>query len=76
MSNDLKVSGPIEIKDNSAERVAFDLMCVIDDHENPAGCDDCQAKKNSNRLYYLNLYADCLTAVKYRTVPQSDSSQE
>lgn len=77
MSNDLKVNGPIEIKDNSAERVAFDLMSLISDHENPQGLDDshCRAKKASSRLYYLNLYAECLTVVKHRTVPQSDSSQ-
>ena len=74
MSNDLKVSGPIEVKDNSAERVAYDLMLMIASRENPFKGDQCQARKNSNRLYYLNLYAECVSAVKYGNVPQSDSS--
>lgn len=74
MSNDLKVSGPIEIKDNSAERVAYDLMTLIASNENSRAGESCAAKKASKRLYYLNLYAECLTAVKHRTVPQSDSS--
>lgn len=73
MSNDLKVSGPVEIKDNSAERVAFDLMTVIASNEN-SRTETCAAKKASKRLYYLKLYAECLTVVKHRTVPQSDSS--
>ena len=75
MADSMRIQGPVEVIDNSAERVAFDLMCVIDDHENPAGCDDCQAKKNSNRLYYLNLYADCLSAVRHHSIPKTDSSQ-
>jgi hypothetical protein len=74
MADSMNIQGPIEVKDNSAERVAFDLMLVIDNHENPAGLDECQAKKNSDRLYYLNLYAECLTTVKHRKVPDSDSS--
>jgi|TARA_R110000850_G_scaffold212671_4_gene338464 hypothetical protein len=76
VSNDLKIKGPVEIKDNSAERVAFDLMSLIDESENPAGLDECRAKKSSNRLYYLNLYAECIDTVKYQRIPDSDSSQE
>lgn len=75
MSNDLKVSGPIEVKDNSAERVAFDLMSVIAHKENPVRGDQCRAMKDSNRLYYLNLYKECLNVVQGYSVPESDSSQ-
>lgn len=73
MSNDLKVSGPIEVKDNSAERVAYDLMSLIANNENSRTA-TCAAKEASKRLYYLTLYKECLSAVKYGTVPQSDSS--
>lgn len=75
MADSMNIKGPVEVKDNSAERVAFDLMSVIAGKENPTMGSDCQAKKNSNRLYYLNLYAECLNAVKYQQVPESDSSQ-
>lgn len=75
MADSMKIQGPVEVKDNSAERVAFDLMCVIDNHENPAGLDDCPAKKRSNRLYYLGLYVECLSAVRHHSIPKTDSSQ-
>ncbi|WP_286741642.1 hypothetical protein [Psychrobacter sp. UBA3068] len=52
MADSMNIQGPVEIKDNSAERVAFDLMSVIAGKENPTMGSDCQAKKNSNRLYY------------------------
>lgn len=76
MADNMKIQGPVEVKDNSAERVAFDLMSVIASKENPAMSDDCQAKKNSNRLYYLTLYTECLNAVKHHEVPETDSSLE
>lgn len=72
--NNTKVQGLVEIKDNSAERVAFDLMTVIANKENPAMGNECQARRDSNRLYYLNLYTECLNAVKHQQVPESDSS--
>ncbi len=73
--NNMKVQGPIEIKDNSAERVAFDLMMIINANENPATSLPCQAKQVSKRLYFLNLYKECLNVVKYSDVPETDSSQ-
>lgn len=75
MADSMRIQGPVEVIDNSAERVAFDLMCVIDNHENPAGLDDCPAKKRSNRLYYLGLYVECLSAVRHHSIPKTDSSQ-
>ncbi|WP_218689082.1 hypothetical protein [Psychrobacter sp. BF1] len=74
MADSMNIQGPIEIKDNSAERVAYDLMLVIAHNENGRSGTACVAKEASNRLYYLTLYAECLTAVKHRTVPESDSS--
>lgn len=75
MAESMKVQGPVEIKDNSAERVAYDLMMVINANENPSMGQPCPAKQASRRLYYLNLYAECLNVVKGYEVPQSDSSQ-
>lgn len=75
MAESLKVQGPIEIKDNSAERVAYDLMTVIAHNENPTYDNHCAAKRASNRLYYLNLYKECLDVVKHSEVPESDSSR-
>ena len=56
MSKDLGVSGPVEIKDNSKERVAFDLMAVIVNNESRA------KQERSNRNYWLTLYSQCLKA--------------
>lgn len=75
MADEMQIAGPIEIRDNSAERVAYELMRLISSKENPTHGSDCVAKKASNRLYYLNLYAECLNVVKGYEVPQSDSSQ-
>ncbi len=61
MSNDLNVKGPIEVQDNSAERVAYDLMSRI------AYAEDGNQKQESNpRDYYLELYYQCLNTVKGR----------
>ena len=63
MSNDLKVSGPIEvkIKNSSVERVAFDLMTTIAFAE-----DGSQKQLSRPRDYYLELYYQCLTTVRGR----------
>ncbi|WP_352338225.1 hypothetical protein [Psychrobacter sp. 16-MNA-CIBAN-0192] len=74
MSNDLKVKGPIEIKDNSAERVAFDLMARISTAENYSETHPKLAE--NKRHYYLELYSQCLDAVKDRGAPSlSDLSK-
>lgn len=75
MAESMKVQGPVEIKENSAERVAFDLMNTIAYEENSDYSNQPVAKKNSNRLYYLNLYKECLNVVQGYSVPESDSSQ-
>ncbi len=76
MVESLKVQGPIEVKDNSAERVAYDLMLVIANNENPSYNENCRAKKDSARLYYLNLYVECINAIKHYEVPKTDISQK
>ncbi|WP_114773216.1 hypothetical protein [Microvirga subterranea] len=52
MTDTTKIQGPIEIKDNSKERVAFDLLALIQ-HEDTARQDE-----------LLELYARCLTTVQ------------
>jgi len=47
-----KIQGPVELKDNSAERVAFDLFMFI------------QADKPEQQDKYLELYARCLITTK------------
>lgn len=74
MAESMQVQGPIEVKDNSAERVAYDLMTIIANSENNYPREDCAAKKASTRLYHLTLYTECLAAVRGRKVPDSDSS--
>ena len=76
MSEAMKIQGPIEVKDYSAERVAYDLMLVIANNENPTYDQQCKAKKDSVRLYYLNLYVNCLNAVRSYEIPRTDISKE
>lgn len=68
MSNDLKVKGPIEIKDNSAERVAFDLMEKISNSENYS--ETHAEMKENKRHYFLKLYSQCLDVVNDRGAPK------
>ena len=56
MSENTKITNPIEIKDNSKERVAYDLMVYISYDEKKQG------DKNKDRKYWLTLYAQCLKA--------------
>lgn len=74
MNNSMKLEGPIEIKDNSAERVAYELMIDIANAENPAYDQLNTDKQNNPRLYYLSLYAECLTVATGGLVPKSVSS--
>lgn len=56
MSNTLDVRGPIEIKDSTKERVAYDLMKIIDDY------DQNTQEAHKNKKYWLTLYRQCLKA--------------
>ncbi len=75
MADSMKVQGPVEIKDKSAERVAFDLMMIINGNENPSMSQPCTAKQASKRLYFLNLYSECLNVVNGYQAPETDSSK-
>jgi hypothetical protein len=56
MAEDVKIKTPIEIKDTSKERVAFDLMEKIEYY-------DARSKGNKeDRKYWLTLYFQCLKA--------------
>ncbi|WOE31966.1 MULTISPECIES: hypothetical protein [unclassified Acinetobacter] len=64
MVDKTEITRPIEIKDNSAERVAFDLMEKISILENHTG--ENYLKPNT-REYFLKLYKQC-----YRTVSSTN----
>ena len=66
MSDSITVTKPIEIKDNSVERVAFDLMSRIAEAEKITGSDE--SRKNNPREYYLNLYNQCHKVVGWSGV--------
>lgn len=56
MSEKMEIKNPIEIKDNSVERVAFDLMEKIAQAEH-AKQDN--FREPNSREYYLKLYKQC-----------------
>lgn len=60
MTEDIKIKNPVEIKDNSKERVAWELTQDIASKEN--------LYKNSEeyRKKILDLYAECLDATNWR----------
>ena len=58
MSKDeIVVKEAIEIKNNSKERVAFDLMLKIADLEFSTAAE--RSKQQQNRVYWLRLYDQC-----------------
>lgn len=56
MSDDMTISRPVEILNNSKERVAFDLMQIIHSRESRA------KQEHDDRKYWLILYHQCLNA--------------
>lgn len=70
MSDSITVSRPIEIKDNSVERVAFDLMSIIAEAERVTGKNE--GKKDNPREYYLKLYNQCHKVVGWSGVDVKD----
>lgn len=61
MSDKTEIKNPIQIKDNSIERVAFDLMQKIVDAEISRGKDD--YLKPTPREYFFKLYNQSLRVV-------------
>lgn len=58
MSDSVNVKSPVEIKDNSKERVAFDLMVHAGYRERNNRNDQ------SDRKYWLTLYRQCYKAAQ------------
>ncbi|HEX5338097.1 MAG TPA: hypothetical protein VFW53_06640 [Gallionella sp.] len=59
MANDnISVSGPITVAQDSHERVAFELMQHIADNEHPSD------EQRRSRTYWLTLYHQCHLASK------------
>jgi|SaaInl8_200m_RNA_FD_contig_81_410074_length_1634_multi_3_in_0_out_0_2 hypothetical protein len=56
MAEDTKITNPVEIKSNSKERVAFDLMKHISLKEKRQG------DNQQDRKHWLTLYSQCLKA--------------
>jgi hypothetical protein len=54
MSEDVRVRGPVEVRSESVERVAFDLLEKIASYEDRAG--------TPPRRYFLDLYHLCWLA--------------
>ncbi|MDS7693871.1 hypothetical protein N7562_06695 [Acinetobacter soli] len=70
MVDKTEISKPIEIKDNSVERVTFDLMSRIAEAERVTGKDE--GKKDNPREYYLKLYNQCHKVVSWSGVNVKD----
>ncbi|MDQ8937048.1 hypothetical protein [Acinetobacter rudis] len=66
MSDRMTINGPVDIKDNSTERVAFDLMQKIVDAE--IAYSEGKYLKPSPREYYLKLYNQCHKVVDRTSV--------
>jgi len=63
MSDQTRITNPVEIKDNSCERVAFELMELIANEEYDRGT----IRDTAPREYFLKLYAQCVGTVYRRT---------
>lgn len=61
-----EISSPIEIKDNSVERVAFDLMEKIANSEGYGN--ENGYKKPNSREYFLKLYNQCHKTVSRTSI--------
>lgn len=70
MSDSITVSRPIEIKDKSVERVAYDLMEKIAYSESKR--ENGEFLKPNSREYYLKLYNQCLKVTSWSGVDVKD----
>lgn len=69
MVDKTEITKPIEIKDNSIERIAFDLMVKIAQAEHSR---DEDFGKPSSREYYLKLFNQCHKVVSYSNIDVDD----
>lgn len=67
MVDKTEISKPIEIKDNSIERVAFDLMDKISKAEN-ASNNGFFTTEQKSRDYWLKLYNQCHKVVDHKGI--------
>lgn len=74
MVEHINVNGPIEIKDSSRERVAYDLALRIANAEaGPAQTQNQDVRSaQKNRKYWLSLYSESLNAVNGRYEDSED----
>ena len=70
MADNITLSKPVEIKDNSVERVAFDLMEKIAYAESRKEAED--FLKPNSREYYLKLYNQCHKTASWSGVDVKD----
>lgn len=70
MSDSIRVSSPVEVKDKSVERVAFDLMEKIAYAESKR--ENVEFLKPNSREYYLKLYNQCLKVTSWSEVDIKD----
>lgn len=57
MTEQTSIAGPVNVVSDSRERVAFELMCKIDDYSQ-------LERKQKDNKYWLTLYSQCLKAMK------------
>lgn len=75
MTDKVVFNGPLELKDNSQARVAYDLMMLISGKEigfTMAPNKDV-AEEQKSRDYWLKLYSECHNVAKgYEYTPKDD----
>jgi hypothetical protein len=60
MTDSMRITGPVDIKSDSQQRVAFELMTLISSWEP-------KEKHPKTREYFLKLYAQCYSVTIGRT---------
>lgn len=67
MSDNRKITNAIEIKDNSAKRIAFDLTIKIGSAESQAN-NGYLTDEQKTSAYWLKLYSQCSRVVDYNHI--------
>ncbi|MCE6007607.1 hypothetical protein [Acinetobacter soli] len=75
MTDKVVLNGPLELKDNSQARVAYDLMLLISNKEIgfTMAQDKAVAEEQKSRDYWLKLYTECHNVTRgYQYISQED----
>lgn len=75
MTDKVVFNGPLELKDNSQARVAYDLMVLIANKEigHVMSQNKDFADQQKSRDYWLKLYSECHNVAKgYEYIPKED----